>query len=151
MVTGSEDTTSIFPTDLNKATMKNTEWFSMKNFTVTAKVVKVYDGDTCTCVFDTYGLGLYKHSVRLVGIDTPEIHGKSPEEKEAARKVRDFVRAKILGQIISLTCMGSDKYGRVLGIITGPSGEVINEMLVSNGMALKYDGGKKTDFGFPQT
>ena len=135
--------------DLTEATMKNTPWFAMKDFTVAAKVVKVYDGDTCTCIFDTYGLGLYKHSVRLVGIDTPEIHGKSPAEKEAACKARDFVRGKILGQVVNLECKGSDKYGRVLGIITGPSGEVINDLLVSNGMALKYNGGKKTEFVFP--
>jgi micrococcal nuclease len=136
--------------DLKDATVKNTPWFGIKDFTIAAKVVKVYDGDTCTCVFDTYGLGLYKHSVRLVGIDTPEIRGKSPEEKEAAIKVRDFVREKILGQIVNLECQGSDKYGRVLGIITGPSGEVINDLLVSNGMALKYDGGKKTKFVLPE-
>jgi endonuclease YncB( thermonuclease family) len=133
---------------LESATMKNTPWFTIKDFTTTAKVVKVYDGDTCTCVFNTYELGFYKHSVRLAGIDTPEIQGKSFEEKEEACKVRDFVRGKILGHIVKLECKGSDKYGRILGIITGPSGEVINDLLVSKGMALKYDGGKKAEFSF---
>jgi len=135
--------------DLNTATMKNSKWFSLTGFTVPAKVVKVYDGDTCTCVFDTLGLGLYKHSVRLTGIDTPEIKGKSPEEKERAREVRDFVRERILGKIVQLECKGSDKYGRVLGVITH-NGDEINKLLIDNGMALAYDGGKKTAFEFPK-
>jgi micrococcal nuclease len=139
---------SIASINLADATKKNAPWFAIKDFTISAKVVNVYDGDTCTCVFNTYGLGLYKHSVRLVGIDTPEIKGKTPEEKKAAMAVRDFVKDKILGQIVKLECRGSDKYGRVLGVITCPTGEVLNELLVSNGMALKYEGGKKTEFVF---
>ena len=133
---------------LMDADIKNTKWFDIKGFTTSAKVISVYDGDTCTCVFDTYGLGLYKHRIRLSGIDTPEIRGKSLEEKKTAITVRDFVREKILGKIVNLECKGSDKYGRVLGVITCPSGEILNELLISNGMALKYDGGKKTEFVF---
>jgi micrococcal nuclease len=134
--------------NLNSATMKNVDWFKINDIAVQAKVVKVYDGDTCTCVFDTLGLGLYKHSIRLVGIDTPEIRGKTPEEKIRAKEVRDFVRELILDKIVQLQCKGSDKYGRILGIITTDQSIVVNDLLVDNGMAIKYDGGKKTEFDF---
>lgn len=134
--------------NLQDATIKNTEWFSLKGFSVPAKVIKVYDGDTCTCVFNTLGLGLYKHSVRLIGIDTPEIKGKSQAEKIRAKEVRDFVKEKILNKVVTLECHGSDKYGRVLGKITTSKGEIINDLLVSNGMANSYDGGKKKEFVF---
>ena len=136
--------------DLSEATVKNTEWFALSGLTVPAKVVKVYDGDTCTCVFDTMGLGLYKHSVRLTGIDTPEIKGKTQEEKIRAKEVRDFVKEKILNKVVQLECKGSDKYGRVLGIISY-NGVIINDLLVSNGMALPYNGGKKKEFDFTKT
>jgi len=34
----------------------------------------VYDGDTFTAIFDFYGLpNLWRHSFRLLGIDTPEL------------------------------------------------------------------------------
>lgn len=134
--------------DLSNATFKNTEWFALKDFVVPAKVVKVYDGDTCTCVFDTMGLGLYKHSVRLSGIDTPEIKSSNPKEKTRAIEVRDFLKNLILNKIVQLHCKGSDKYGRVLGVISTEDGVDINNLLVENGMALRYDGGKKKTFDF---
>ena len=59
------------------------------------RVIKVYDADTITIAsklpYDESPM--YRLSVRLNGIDTPEIKGKgiSDEEKEAAKNARDFV------------------------------------------------------------
>ena len=54
------------------------------------KVVKVYDGDTITVAtpLDNTRAPIYHFSVRLRGIDSPEIRGKTPEEKAAALKAR---------------------------------------------------------------
>lgn len=55
-----------------------------------AEVVRVYDGDT---VFMDIDLGfkvvLHNESLRLWGVDTPEVRG---EEKERGVRVRDLVR-----------------------------------------------------------
>ena len=55
------------------------------------RVIKVYDGDTITIAsklpFDNSPL--YRLSVRLNGIDTPEIKGKTDDEKIAAKQVKD--------------------------------------------------------------
>ena len=45
-----------------------------------AKIVKVYDGDTCTCEIDL-GFNITRRvKIRLVGINTPEIRTKDLEE-----------------------------------------------------------------------
>ena len=135
---------------LEDATYKSTKPFAFET-TVRAKVVKVYDGDTCTCVFDTFGLGLFRHQIRLSGVDTPELKSKNPDEKAAAILVRDFVAGLILGKIVDLKCEGSDKYGRILGTITVQAmpeapAICINTLLVEKKMARSYDGGTKQEF-----
>lgn len=127
---------------LGEATYKNTKPFAFNDMIVDAKVVKVYDGDTCTCVFDTFGLGLYRHQVRLSGIDTAEVKNKNVAEKELALKTRDFVSGLILNKVVRLKCEGSDKYGRILGVVC--VGDVcVNDLLVEKKMANLYDGGAK--------
>jgi endonuclease YncB( thermonuclease family) len=87
------------------------------NGTYRAKVCKVYDGDTCTCIFEYSDNKLYKFSVRLSEIDTPEIKSQNADEREKAVKARDYLRSRILDKIVSLECDGFDKYGRILGKI----------------------------------
>ena len=52
------------------------------------KVVKVYDGDTITIAakFPNTDGPIYRFSVRLDGIDTPEIKGKTQAEKDLAKQ-----------------------------------------------------------------
>ena len=72
---------------------------------VSGKVIKVYDGDTITIVSDIPGLKdspFYKFSIRLNGIDTPEIRGKTEDEKLIAIKARDDLSNLILGDIVYL-------------------------------------------------
>ena len=109
-----------------------------------AKVIKVYDGDTITCALD-FGLGIVQLSVRLDGIDTPEIRGSGPNEKEFATNTRDFLRDVILYELITLNCNGMDKYGRLLGTVYH-NDENINNLLISKGFAYEYDGGTKKGF-----
>lgn len=82
-----------------------------------AKVVKVYDGDTITVDIDLgFGVWLKKQSIRLLGIDTPEIRG---DERPDGLIVRDILREWILyKEIIVITKKDSKgKYGRWLGEI----------------------------------
>jgi endonuclease YncB( thermonuclease family) len=85
---------------------------------------------------------LYRLSVRLNGIDTPEIKGKTEDEKTAAKQVRDVLSNMILNKYITLANVQTEKYGRILADIY--IGELhINEWLVSERYAVKYDGGAK--------
>ena len=108
------------------------------------KVIKVYDGDTITIAArlpNTNG-PIYRFSVRLNGIDTPEIRGKSEAEKELAYCVRDALTEKIIGKIVELRNVAKEKYGRILAdVYLGE--EHINGWLVDENFAVVYHGGKK--------
>lgn len=123
-----------------------TNLFSLEGETLRGKCVSVYDGDTIKCVFpipNTLDKKLYKWNCRLVRVDTPEIRTKNLKEKEFGKKVRDQLREQILNKIVDLQCGEFDKYGRLLVEVLY-DGKNMNDWLIENGYAKKYDGGKKS-------
>jgi len=108
------------------------------------RVIKCYDADTITIAskLPYKESPLYRLSVRLSGIDAPEIKGKSEEEKEVAKQARDFVSNLILNKYVRLENVESEKYGRILADVY--IGDVhLNEMLIKERYAVKYGGGTK--------
>ncbi len=57
---------------------------------VAAKVVKVYDGDTFTVEAYPWPGITANASVRVDGVDTPEIRGKCESEKRKAVEAREW-------------------------------------------------------------
>ena len=115
------------------------------------KVVKVYDGDTITVAtpLDGTRAPIYHFSVRLRGIDTPEIRSKTEEEKVVAMKAREALSAKVLNQMVFLQNLDMEKYGRVLAdvFLEGEeSKSSINEWMLQNHYAVAYTGGTKPTF-----
>ena len=116
-------------------------------------VVKVYDGDTITVAtaLDTdrptcfRKPTLYRFRIRLRGIDTPEIKGKSEQEKTRAREARDALSAQIMGQEVYLRNVGNEKYGRVLADVYFREVHM-NQWMLQQGYAQVYDGGTKAEF-----
>jgi micrococcal nuclease len=110
------------------------------------KVIKVYDADTITIAttLPFKDSPLYRLSVRLNGIDAPEIKGKdvSNEEKEAAIIARDVVSKMILHKDVVLKNIQTEKYGRVLADVYIDNIN-LNEYLITHKYAVKYDGGTK--------
>jgi endonuclease YncB( thermonuclease family) len=109
-------------------------------------VIKVYDADTITIASKLpYNESpLYRLSVRLNGIDSPEIKGKgvTDEEKEAAKLARDFVSKLVLNKFVRLENVQSEKYGRILADVF--IGDIhLNELLINERYAIKYDGKTK--------
>ena len=111
----------------------------------TGKVIKVYDGDTITIASKVPGLynsPIYKFSIRLNGIDTPEMRTKDEDEKEIAILARDALSEKIMGKEIRLENVKTEKYGRVLCDIYLDQIH-LNKWLIDDKYALPYDGGTK--------
>lgn len=110
------------------------------------KVISVYDGDTITVNIDLgFNLGIKNYKIRLYGIDTPEMRGP---EKILGKKIRDFVRGKILGKEIILHTFKDKKgkYGRILADVLYMENGVqknLNKELIKLGYAKEYYGGKK--------
>ena len=111
------------------------------------RVLKVYDGDTITIATRIPGLkgsAIYQFSVRLSGIDAPEIRGKNEAEKLAAQKSKLALSEMVFGQDVELKNVGFEKYGRLLcGVYVGKTH--VNKWMVDKGFAYAYDGGKKQD------
>lgn len=109
------------------------------------QVIKVYDGDTITIAsklpYDDSPL--YRLSVRLNGIDTPEIKGKTADEKQVAKEARDALSGLIMNRQIRLENVESEKYGRILADVY--LGDLhLNKWMIENRYAVDYSGGTKT-------
>ena len=108
------------------------------------RVIKVYDGDTITIAskLPFVESPLYRLSVRLNGIDTPEIKGKTEDEKTAAKQARDALSNLILNKYVTLQNIQTEKYGRILADVFIEKVH-LNEWLITEKYAVKYDGGTK--------
>jgi len=110
-----------------------------------AVYISNYDGDTIK--FDLPELHPIignKINIRVNGIDAPEIRGKCEQEKYSAEQAREMV-ADILkdAEKIDLKNMERGRYFRIAADVFA-DGESLSEMLVEAGMAIRYNGGKKT-------
>ena len=85
-----------------------------------------------------------KISIRVNGIDTPEIKGKCDKEKYDAKQAKEMV-ADILrdAEQITLKNMERGKYFRIAADVY-VDGENLGDLLIEAGMAIRYNGGKKT-------
>lgn len=125
------------------------KWEDTQEFTFPIKggrVIKVYDADTITIAskLPYPESPLYRLSVRLNGIDTPEMKGKdiSDEEKYAAKAAREFVYNLVFNKYVRLENIETEKYGRILADVYIGDNH-LNELLLKERYAVKYDGGTK--------
>lgn len=111
-----------------------------------ARIEDIYDGDTVKIIVLLGDLPV-KISLRILGVDTPEIkngEGRLPEERHAAIKVRDYMRTLFSNNIAKICIRDWDKYGgRVLGDLFLENGENVAEILIRGGWARPYHGEKK--------
>lgn len=109
------------------------------------KVERVVDGDTIDVLFDLGFEVFRRERVRLQGVDTPESVTKNLKEKKLGLETKTFV-SEWCGKQKRLIAQTSkdegDKFGRFLARIRGDT-ECLNEILVRDGWAWAYDGGKK--------
>lgn len=113
---------------------------------VLASVISCYDGDTCKMMAMPWPDVFFGTSVRIDGVDTPEIKGKCQAEKDLAIKARDFVRERIAGREVHLTDIHQGKYaGRVVATVW-VDGEKLSDLLIFNGLGREYHGGAREDW-----
>jgi micrococcal nuclease len=108
----------------------------------------VVDGDTIDVDLDL-GFNIHhKCRVRLYGIDTPESRTRDKDEKARGKLAAKFLEDAISNgnQTLIQTKLkdSKGKFGRVLGSVI-VDGININEKMVENYMAVKYEGQSKKD------
>jgi endonuclease YncB( thermonuclease family) len=106
--------------------------------------VACYDGDTCTVNIahlpEVFGK---KISIRLRGIDAPEINGKCASERQRARYARMYLNAAVsAAKVLGLKDVTRDKYFR-LDVTLIADGVNMNDMMIQRGYARPYAGGKR--------
>ena len=113
---------------------------------VDAVVLKVIDGDTVRVSARIWLNQTVETLVRLKGVDTPELKGACPREKELAAKARAVVMQSLPeGEAVQLLDVEPDKYGgRVVARLQTPDGQDLSAVLIASGLAYAYQGGRKT-------
>ena len=108
-------------------------------------VASVYDGDTfkinLNCSVAVY---CEKVPVRVLGVDTPEIKGKTAKEKRLAQKAKAFTKNFLAQRPVSLTDCSRDKYFRLLCNVTNGQGQNLAQELIKRDLGYEYWGGKKS-------
>ena len=107
-------------------------------------VLKVVDGDTLDVSIDL-GFSITSiQRIRLSGVDTPETNTKDDMERKLGNDAKSFVSNWVSEQKqMTIKTTKDDKYGRMLGEISGDDGLTINQILLEKGYAWPYDGNAK--------
>ena len=114
----------------------------MTPYTYKCNLLRVIDGDTIDVDVDLgFDVWLKKQRVRLSGIDTPESRTRNLAEKALGLAAKERLIELCSGPI-TLISHGTGKYGRILGTPYNKEGEDICNILVLEGHAVVYHGGK---------
>ena len=119
----------------------------------TGRVIKVYDGDTITVATRLPAFRrdssnnfksnpIYRFSVRLAGIDCPEIRSNDDGEQQVAKEAQEALSNLVLGRMVTLKNVNNEKYGRLLADVYYEDFHV-NAHMVEQRFAVPYDGGTK--------
>lgn len=113
---------------------------------IRGQILRVVDGDTLEVEAFIWPDHRVVTSVRVDGIDTPELKSKCEQEQELAIRAKDFVTSLLdrYGVEVRLVAVRHDKYaGRVVAAVTLSNGEDLGGRLLLEGLARPYDGNTK--------
>lgn len=118
-------------------------------FVYNAKLKRVVDGDTIDAYIDLgFDVWITKR-IRFMGVDTWEKRTRNKEEKILGLAATAFTTEQLEkneGKFL-IKSYGVGKYGRVLGeIFLHNQSKSLNQLLIEEGHAYIYDGGKKKVF-----
>ena len=116
-----------------------------------AKLLRVVDGDTADVMIDLGFDTWVRARLRFKGVDTWEKRTRNLEEKAKGIEASKFTQKHMEmndGKFV-IQSYGKGKYGRILAeIFIDIDGEEtsLNKLLIENGHAYVYEGGKKQIF-----
>lgn len=109
------------------------------------EVVSIYDGDTFRVTINNYPAVIGERiSIRVLGVDTPELRGKCEKEKRLALLAKQFtVKHLRAAKVIILKNVQRGKYFRLLANVD-VDGKDLSALLIQSGHARPYAGGKRS-------
>ena len=110
---------------------------------LTARVLRVIDGDTIAVEVRLW-LDLHLTTlVRVAGIDAPELNGSCERERSLANAARTFLDKRLAGNVVRLSDIQRDKYnGRVVADVMMDDGAMLASTLLAEGLASPYGSGR---------
>lgn len=113
---------------------------------VAADVVRVIDGDTFVADAHIWPGQTIRVSIRIRGIDAPELHSRCRRERAAARRSRKALDAMLAASPVEITNIGGGKYyGRVLADVAA-GGRPVAGVLLGRQLARAYHGGRRVRY-----
>ena len=98
-------------------------------------------GPRSHCVHDGDTIWLQGEKIRIADIDTPELDGRCPYERQLALQARNRLVELLNMGTITLRGQGQDRYGRTLAVVL-VDGRSVGMMLVREGLAIRWGAGR---------
>lgn len=108
---------------------------------VRATVVRVIDGDTVEADAHVWPGHTVRVSVRLRGIDAPELRSQCDEERALAERARAHLSTLLDSGAVNVRNIARDKFfGRVVADLETDSGDAVAPLLLAADLVRTYDG-----------
>lgn len=110
-----------------------------------ATVDYILDGDTFAAYVNLEDDIQISVRVRIINVDTPEIHGACDAEIERAYRAKERLAELIpVGSVVELSGIKDDKYlGRIDAYVRGADGRDVGTVLISEKLGRSYSGGRR--------
>ncbi|MDE6477616.1 MAG: thermonuclease family protein [Alphaproteobacteria bacterium] len=117
----------------------------MPAYATPAVVNYIFDGDTFAAYVKLEDGIKISVRVRLMNVDTPEIHGACAREIEMANRAKNRLAELIpVGSTVELSKIKDDKYlGRIDAHVIMPDGRDVGDVLVHEKLGRPYSGGRR--------
>jgi endonuclease YncB( thermonuclease family) len=111
---------------------------------IEARVITVVDGDTIRVAALVWPGHEVTVSVRIRGIDAPEMKSRCEAERRAAERARAVLEDIVAAGAVRLSSIGGGKYyGRVLADVEAADGTALAGALLSRDLVRPYGGGRR--------
>lgn len=106
------------------------------------KVTKVLDGDTVRVEIRLWFSQVLTETIRIEGIDAPELKAKCASEAEGAERAKTRLTELLSSGHAEVWNVRREKYGRALGTITA-QGMNVGDTMLKEGLVRPYAGGRR--------
>ena len=120
------------PADLATSEAERAAWPDAPKDAISAKVVRVSDGDTFVATVNGR-----RERIRVIGVDTPESVAPNQPVEPYSKEASDFAKHYLDGETVRLVgdAEPRDRYGRMLAYVWLEDGTFWNALLVAEGYA----------------
>lgn len=107
-------------------------------YTYQAKVERIVDGDTVVATLDAGFQMSIRQTLRLLGIDAPEMRDPDGEERRLAYAATVELGRLVAGKTVFVKTHKLDSFGRYLAQLWTQDGVDVNQAMLDGGFAVPF-------------